>query len=168
MQGIRFTEWLDYSDEETRRWKRWFSENPAALDLAIDIAGTGTVRKLLLHIFFVERHFATLVSGGSLATSDHLRSEIENNPPADLGQIFTIGEEASREYRKFLERATEADLSTVLNLGTKTEIRGSKRKLITQALTHSVRHWAQLATLLRQKGFTQDWVHDFLLSKAME
>jgi hypothetical protein len=28
--------------------------------------------------------------------------------------------------------------------------------------SRGVRHWAQLSTLLRQKGFKQDWQHDFI------
>jgi hypothetical protein len=48
------------------------------------------------------------------------------------------------------------------------ELKASKRKMIVQALTHSIRHWAQLATSLRQQGMKQDWIHDFLMSKAME
>ncbi|HMC32582.1 MAG TPA: hypothetical protein VKL99_17220 [Candidatus Angelobacter sp.] len=32
------------------------------------------------------------------------------------------------------------------------------------ALLHSVRHWAQLSTHLRQKGYKQDWQHDFMAS----
>jgi hypothetical protein len=25
-----------------------------------------------------------------------------------------------------------------------------------------IRHWAQLSTHLRQKGYKQDWMHDFI------
>jgi hypothetical protein len=40
--------------------------------------------------------------------------------------------------------------------------------MVAQALTHSMRHWAQIATFLRQQEFKQDWNHDFLLTRAME
>jgi uncharacterized damage-inducible protein DinB len=46
--------------------------------------------------------------------------------------------------------------------------KASRRKLVTQALTHSMRHWAQISTFLRQQGLKQEWTHDFLMSKAME
>jgi uncharacterized damage-inducible protein DinB len=35
------------------------------------------------------------------------------------------------------------------------------------ALLHGVRHWAQLSTYLRQKGYKQDWQHDFIFSGVM-
>jgi uncharacterized damage-inducible protein DinB len=47
-------------------------------------------------------------------------------------------------------------------------VKASRRKLLAQALTHSMRHWAQIATFLRQQGLKQEWNHDFLLSNAME
>lgn len=167
MDGIRFLELLDYSDEETRRWKQWFSQNPAALDMPIDVGGAGSVRKLLLHIFLVERHFANAVSYGP-ASFDQLGKDAAGEPPADLDAIFRISEEASQKYREYLARASPEDLATVLNLSSRMDLKGSKRKLITQALTHSLRHWAQLATFLRQQGLKQDWIHDFLMSNAME
>jgi len=40
--------------------------------------------------------------------------------------------------------------------------------MMMQAIWHSVNHRGQLATFLRQQGFKQDWIHDFLLSNAME
>jgi uncharacterized damage-inducible protein DinB len=44
----------------------------------------------------------------------------------------------------------------------------SKRKLIAQAFTHSLRHWAQIFTYLRQQGLKQEWNHDLLMNKAMQ
>jgi uncharacterized damage-inducible protein DinB len=32
---------------------------------------------------------------------------------------------------------------------------------------HGVHHRAQLATLLRQQGYKQDWIHDIVLSDVM-
>jgi hypothetical protein len=43
-----------------------------------------------------------------------------------------------------------------------------QRKLIAQAFTHSLRHWAQISTYLRQQELKQQWNHDLLMSKAME
>jgi len=36
------------------------------------------------------------------------------------------------------------------------------------ALLHSVRHWAQLATALREAGHPTNWGKDFLYSEIME
>ena len=34
--------------------------------------------------------------------------------------------------------------------------------------SHGVRHWAQLSTHLRQKGYKQDWMHDFIASGVIK
>jgi hypothetical protein len=36
------------------------------------------------------------------------------------------------------------------------------------ALLHSMRHWAQLATALREAGLPTNWGKDFLMNEAME
>jgi len=32
---------------------------------------------------------------------------------------------------------------------------------------HGVRHWAQIATVLRQNDYPQDWPHDVIFTDAM-
>jgi hypothetical protein len=44
----------------------------------------------------------------------------------------------------------------------------SRRKIFIHALVHGVRHWAQLSTYLRQKGYKQDWQHDFIFSGVIK
>jgi uncharacterized damage-inducible protein DinB len=167
MDGVRFDELLDYNAEETRRWEQWFSAHPAALDLRIDIADAGTVRRLLAHIFSVEMHYAEAVNetAGDLSA---LQKRIEAFSPGDIPALFALSHEATAKFREFCSRATGEDYSKPLEFGSRIKVTATKRKLITQALTHSMRHWAQLATALRQQGLKSDWVHDFLLSKAME
>ncbi len=166
--GIRFSELLEYSEEETRRWKQWFRENPAALDLPLDIADAGSVRRLLLHIFLVELHFAHLILGLPRVDFKAVEKEIENDTAGDANNRFAISEQATGKFKQYLAVASADDLATVLQVNPRRNISASKRKLISQAMTHSMRHWAQLSTFLRQQGFKQDWNHDFLMSKAME
>jgi uncharacterized damage-inducible protein DinB len=165
--GIRFSELLDYTAEETAHWKTWFAANPSALDLPIDIADAGTVRRLLVHIFFVELHFADVLIG-SPVDFQTLQKKIESSRLDTVDCLFALSEEAAGKYREFFSKATAEDYGKAVEFGTRMKLKPTKRKMITQALTHSMRHWAQLATALRQQGFKTDWVHDFLLSKAME
>jgi uncharacterized damage-inducible protein DinB len=159
--GIYFAELLDYTAQETSRWKGWFVKNPGAFELAIDVAGTGTVRRLIQHIFFVELRFANTVLNLPLLDFDSI-------PAGSVNELFAVSEEAIGKYRQFLSIAKPEDWEDKVDLGPRLNFHPSKRKLVSQALTHSMRHWAQLATFLRQQGFKQDWVHDFLLSEAME
>ena len=120
--GLPFADLLAYNANETDHWKRWFGENAAALDLTCDVAGAGSVRNLLLHIFATELFFA---------------------------------------------KATPEEWSTPVSLGFR-DFKASKRKMLAQAIWHSINHRGQLATFLRQQGFKQDWIHDILASKVMD
>ncbi|MBZ5574018.1 MAG: hypothetical protein LAO09_19310 [Acidobacteriia bacterium] len=159
--GIDFAELLAYTADETQRWKEWFTKNPSALDLPIDIADAGTVRRLVKHIFFVELHFSNMLLGIPPA-------DFESLPASTLVELFRISEEANDRYQKFLATARAEDWEAKVDLGPRLSLKPSKRKCMAQALTHSMRHWAQISTFLRQQGLKQDWNHDFLLSKAME
>jgi uncharacterized damage-inducible protein DinB len=157
-QGIQFDEFLAYSDEESQRWKQFFSRHPAALDLPLDIAGT--VRELVLHIFAVELFFANAVLGTTTVDPDEL-------PTTTPDEIFAVNEKASGMFREFFAHAKPEDWMELVELA-RVGSKASKRKLVAQALTHSMRHWAQISTFLRQHGLKQEWQHDFLLTKAME
>ncbi len=158
--GIRFAELLAYNADETQNWKRWFAEHPAALDLPCDVAGAGTVRNLLFHIFGAELLFANRVHGLP-------RVDFEKLPSSTLGELFSITEEAHRKFRSFLEKASEEDWAKLVPLGFDM-VEATPRKMLIQAVLHSVHHRGQLATFLRQQGFKQDWTHDIILSKVME
>jgi uncharacterized damage-inducible protein DinB len=158
MDGIRFEELLDYSVDENRRWQQFFARNPETLDLPLDVAGS--VRQLVLHIFAVELYFSNAISGLEKEDPDQL-------PIETVEEIFAVGEKATGRFREFFAKATPEDWKETVELG-RINLKASKRKLVAQALTHSMRHWAQLATFLRQNGFKQEWTHDLLLSKAME
>ena len=157
--GIQFSELLDYAEQENERWKQFFNRHPEALDLSLDIAGY--VRQLVLHIFAVELYFANAVLGLEKVNPDKL-------PAEPLDELFRVGQEAARKYREFFARAKPEDWTETVDLGPRLSFKPSKRKLVAQALTHSIRHWAQISTFLRQQGLKQEWNHDFLLSKAME
>ena len=158
--GIRFTDLLAYNADETNHWKRWFADHPAALDLACDVAGAGTVRKLLFHIFATELFFANHVHALPMI-------DFEKLPDGPLDELFAIHEEAQRKFQEFLDKANAEDWVRAMPLGFGS-LKASPRKMVTQAVLHSVHHRGQLATFLRQQGFKQDWTHDFILSKVME
>lgn len=42
-------------------------------------------------------------------------------------------------------------------------LRASRKTILVHALMHSIRHYAQLATLVRQHGVKPDWQMDYLL-----
>jgi uncharacterized damage-inducible protein DinB len=43
-------------------------------------------------------------------------------------------------------------------------VTATKHKIASNIFLHDIRHWGQIATVLRQNGFTDQWAHDLLLS----
>jgi uncharacterized damage-inducible protein DinB len=148
--GIQFSELLDYLEGENRHWMQFFTRLPQTLDLPLDIAGD--VRQLILYIFAVELFFANAVSGNP-------KVEVETLPSSTLHDLFGIGERAAGIYRELLAQTKPESWAEVTSVGVG-EWKASRRKLVAQAFTHSIRHWAQISTYLRQQGFKQEWNHD--------
>jgi uncharacterized damage-inducible protein DinB len=69
-----------------------------------------------------------------------------------------------------LAAASEADLARRMEFQTTSAgtLSASARTIMVHLLLHGVRHWAQLATALRQQGHATDWPHDILVSDAFD
>ena len=161
---ISFQDLLSANEAETQKWRRWFEQQSAAmLDVPLSIALAKNVREFLLHIFAVELRYAERLA--SQPITDH-----ETLPTGSVADLFGIGERARAMYRNYLTKATDEDLAIVMEFPTRTAgtIRASKRKMFAHAMLHGVRHWAQLATALREAGYATNWGKDFLYSEVME
>ncbi|HVO63240.1 MAG TPA: DinB family protein [Terriglobales bacterium] len=161
---ISFAELLEANEGETAKWHKWFDEQPSAvLDVPLSIALAKDVREFLLHIFAVELRYAERLQG--LVVTDY-----QTLSTGSIAELFGIGERAHALFHEYLATVTDSDLAVVLEFPTRTAgvVRASKRKLVLHALLHGVRHWAQLATALREAGHPTNWGKDFLYSEAME
>ncbi len=161
--GVSFQELMHYNDAETRRWREFLEQHCDALDVQVDIAGAKDIRGLIVHIFAVELRYAERLLGAAATPYEQL-------PAGPLNEIFSIADTARQKLRHFLARTTDADLRTVLTFETRTAgtLSSSKRKIVGHVLLHGIRHWAQIATALRQNGYKQDWPHDFIFTDALE
>jgi uncharacterized damage-inducible protein DinB len=157
--GVQFSELLAYNEKESARWRQFFEEHPAALELPCDVAGAGTVKNLVLHVFQTELFFANLLT-------DQPNTGLETMPTATLKDLFAMHAEARAKFEEALAKTTEEQWHQNLSLRT-LDFAASRRKMFVQAMLHGVHHRAQLATHLRQHGFKQNWIHDFVLSSAM-
>jgi uncharacterized damage-inducible protein DinB len=161
---ISFTELLAANEAETRNWRKWFDGQPASvLDVPLSIALAKNVREFLLHIFAVELRYAERLQGLPVTAYETL-------PTGNIADLFGIGDKARAMYREYMARAGDKDLATVIEFPTRTAgmLRSSKRKIFLHAMLHGVRHWAQLATALREAGYPTNWAKDFLYSEVME
>lgn len=163
--GIRFDELLRHNEEETERWQEFFRAHPDALGVVADMAQSETVRAVLVHIMAVELLYSERIQGIFRVTFS-----AADFPSGSVDEIFGIGARARAAFRELLARYSDAEWKETLTFPTKTagHITASRRKIFAHAMLHSIRHWAQLATALRQKSYKQDWQHDFLFTKVIE
>lgn len=163
LAGITLEELLADNESGTRKWLAWFAANLDALDLPCDIYNSGSVRGLLKHIFAVElRHSQRLTAEQVVA--------YESIPTGSLDDLMAVHSKALRNLQRFLSSTDDAALHEVITLQTVSAgtLHASRRKLFAHILLHSMRHWAQLSSLLRHAGYKTDWPKDFLFSDAIE
>ena len=161
--AITLDELLADNDAATEKWKAWFAANPAALEVPCAIYNSGTVRGLLKHIFAVELRHSQRLLGQEVTSYDAI-------PVGSLEDLMAIHAQAIQNLRKFLSTASDAALLEVIPLQTVSAgtLHASRRKLFAHILLHSMRHQAQLTSLLREAGYKTDWPKDFLFSEALE
>ena len=169
--SVGFSELLDYAQQESHRWHDWFNQHSQALDVKLDIAGSATVRDLLLHIVFVDRLFAEWLLGESIALAAKIDPArfIDSIDKTSPDTIFSAADSAHLRWRKVLEETPNEKWDEMMSFPVPTgSKKASRRKCFTHAFVHGTRHWAQLATTLRRAGYKQDWQHDFIFSPAMQ
>jgi uncharacterized damage-inducible protein DinB len=162
--GLSFRELLDYTAGEAARWHAWFRAQPVSVLALPALTGReATVGALVRHIFLVERRYVDRLLGDT-------PTPYESVPADDVEALFAAGRDARERLERWLATATQEDLAARLEFQTITAgtLSASARKIVAHALLHGVRHWAQLATLLRQQGYATDWMHDLLMSDALD
>jgi uncharacterized damage-inducible protein DinB len=80
---------------------------------------------------------------------------------------FKLGQQSRKSLKDFIETfpVQEWDVPQELKL-MNSSLKATPRKIVVHVLLHEIRHWAQIATLLRLTGVT-DGFHDILFSPAM-
>jgi uncharacterized damage-inducible protein DinB len=120
-----------------------------------------TVGGVVLHIFAVELRYAQrLLDQEVTAWEEFAQSSID--------EVFDLGDNARGQLVQFLTTAPEKELDRVLTFQTLTAgtVSASKHKIASNVFLHDIRHWGQIATVLRQNGFGDQWPHDLLLTNV--
>jgi uncharacterized damage-inducible protein DinB len=162
LDGLAFHELLAWTAGENERWHRWFAAHADLLDLPYAEPPLGTVRALIGHIAFVEHRYAAILSGRTPPASGGGERD-------DVDTVFAYLAAGRHELARAIAGTAEGTLERTIDFMTLTAgpQRASARKVVAHALMHGIRHWAQLATVLREQGHRSDWSHDLLLSDAL-
>lgn len=150
---------LEYTSKEQHLWHDWFSANPLAWAVPFATGRMATISGVVLHIFAVELRYTQRLRNEPVTDWDEFRE-------TSIEDVFALGDNTRAQLVEFLTSAPESDLGKTLTFQTLTAgtVTASKHKIASNIFLHGIRHWAQIATVLRNQGFPAQWPHDMLLS----
>jgi len=150
---------LEATSKEHHHWRDWFVEHPKAWAVPFAAGRMATIGGVVLHIFAVELRYAQRLLDQEVTAWEEFRQ-------TSIDEVFELGDNARGQLVHFLTTAPEKELDRVLTFQTLTAgtISANKHKIASNIFLHDIRHWGQIATVLRQNGFTEQWPHDMLLS----
>jgi uncharacterized damage-inducible protein DinB len=153
---------LEYTSMEHHRWHDWFEANPKAWDIQFATPPMGNVGGVVNHIFAVELRYTQRLRDETVSEWAELAAH------TSLEDVFAFGDNARALLVDFLTTAPEQELDRVLTFRTLTagEVTATKHKIASNIFLHGIRHWGQIATVVRQHGFAVQWPHDALLSSV--
>ena len=155
---------LEYTDWERQKWYESLRQHGDRILLTTTGANSDarfeTVGDLVRHIFSAERRYVERLSDKPLTDTASLSTE-------NIEALFNFGRESRKALREFIETLSAKEWDAPREYVMMNHpIRATPKKFIIHVLLHEIRHWAQIATLLRQNGLKADF-HDFLFSPVL-
>ena len=159
--ALRYETLLEHKSTEQHRWHDWFVERPKAWAVPFATGRMATVGGVVTHIFAVELRYAQRLLDQEVTSWEDFRQ-------TSIEDVFELGDHARGQLVQFLTSARESELDRVLTFQTLTAgtVSASKHKIASNVFLHGIRHWGQIATVLRQNDFADQWSHDLLLSSV--
>jgi uncharacterized damage-inducible protein DinB len=148
-------EMLAWLDTTSNHWHDLIEAHPEILAMPCDIMGASTAGQLLQHIVAVELRYAEQLSG--LPVTEYSAIAFDS---ADA--IYKTHRCATALISKQLE--SDVDWNQRIDYVTRSmgPARSMRKTILFHALMHAIRHYAQLATLVRQHGVKPGWQMDYL------
>jgi uncharacterized damage-inducible protein DinB len=149
-------ELIAWNDKTAHNWLKLINEHPEILAIECDVYGVKTVGQLLQHIVAVETRYAQRLAGLEETSYDAI-------PYDTAAHIFAAHDAAIAAYRAELAKGGDWDKKFEFQTLTMGRARSTRKTVLFHALLHGIRHYAQLATLVRQHGFKPAWPMDYLM-----
>jgi uncharacterized damage-inducible protein DinB len=153
--ALTAAETLAWLETTSVRWRDLIQAHPEILTMPCDIMGVSTVGGLLQHIVAVELRYAEQLNG---------------QPPTDYAAIpfdsaqslYATHQRAVALLQKQLASGTDWDEKIDFITRSMGPARASRKTIFFHATLHAIRHYAQLATVVRQHGIHPGWAMDYL------
>jgi len=156
LPALSAEEMLAWNERTAQTWRQLIEEHPEVLALPCDVYGVSNVGQLLQHVVAVETRYAQRLAGVTETPYDAI-------PYTTAAEIFGAHEAAMAGIRAELAKGGDWDAKFEFQTLTMGRARASRKTVFFHALMHSIRHYAQLATLVRQHGFKPAYPMDYLL-----
>lgn len=162
--GLSLNELIEYTDWERLKWLEFFQlHGDQALAIAAGPHGDGRfaiIGDLVRHIFSAEKRYIDRLS-------DRAITETGSIPNNSVEALFEFGQQSRAALKQFVNALPAQDWDrpqefTLMN----NSLTVTARKIVVHVLMHEIRHWAQMATLLRLNGLKGEF-HDFLFSPVL-
>ena len=147
---------MAWNEKTSEEWRKLLTEHPEVLALPCDIAGAKAVGELLQHIVAVELRYAERLA--ELPVSDYAAVAFDS-----AASLYATHDRAAAIFRELLGRSIDWDAKVDFLTRTLGPARSTRKAVLFHAQLHSIRHYAQLATLVRQHGFKLKWPMDYLM-----
>ena len=161
--SLNLDELMTYTEWERDSWQSWFpQQEPGTFATGLGPHGDGrfrTVADVVRHIFSAEQRYVDRLGNRPLTDPATI--------PTAFADVFAFGRQSRQALRDFIAAlpAADWDVPEVHQL-LDWKLRLTPRKIVVHVLLHEIRHWAQIATVLRLNGLKADF-HDFLFSPAL-
>jgi uncharacterized damage-inducible protein DinB len=154
--ALTATELLAWMEQTSDKWRVLIEAHPEILAMPCDVMGVSTVAELLQHIVAVELRYAERLAG--LPATDYATIPFDS-----VEVIYATHAQAMQLYREQL--ASDVDWNERIGFATRSmgPANAMRKAVLFHALLHASRHYAQLATLVRQHGVKPDFQMDYLV-----
>jgi uncharacterized damage-inducible protein DinB len=162
--SLTMTDLIDYTDWERQKWFDWLRQRgQEVLEISLGPHGDGRFEKVgesIRHIFSAEKRYIERLS-------DRPMTDTAAIPACDIEALSQLGQQSRRELREFIEAFPSEAWDSPREFKLMSSfLTATPKKIVTHVLVHEIRHWAQIATVLRAQGLKDDF-HDFLFSPVM-
>lgn len=146
---------LAWNERIAQGWRQFLTKHPELLAQSCDIAGTKTVAELLQHIVAAQLRYAQRLSELPI-------SEYTSIPFDSVESIYATHDRAVILYRQLF--VSDINWAETIEFSTRSlgQLRSDRKTILFHGLLHGIRHYAQLASLVRQCGVKSDLPMDYL------
>lgn len=160
MTALTVDELLAWLDQTSNGWRGLVQRHPEALTFPCSTRETQNVAELLQHIVAVELRYAERLRDLPETSYDQIAFD-----SADA--IFATHARAMDLLQPLLGRdAAFWDGTIEFMTRSAGRMRAPRRAVLVHLAMHAIRHYAQLATLVREHGIAPGWQMDYLFAVA--